>query len=520
MDFRRALFLVIAFVFAPAVMAQDAKAVIAETSKAMGLDGVTSVYYYGSGASYSLGQNTNPNMPWPKTPVNEYTRAIDFTAKATRATWATYATPVTGGPVALNTNNQQSVNATSTAWAQQLELWTTPWGFVKGAEANGGTVATRTVDGKRYQVVTWNTPFKSPGGVAYKVVGYINADKLVEKVETWLDHAVFGDMLVESEYKLYRDNNGLKYPTEIVQKRAGWPVFDLQVLSAWPNSSKIAQLMTPPAPAGGPGGGPPGGGPPGGGGGAPRGGPPPGAGAPGGAGPGGPPAAPAAASMSEKLADGVYRIRGPYNSLAVEMADHVVLIEPGPQNMARADQGIAEVKKLFPNKPIRFGVPTHHHADHTGGIASVAAEGITIVVPEVSKAYYEKALNTPRTLAPDSLSRSGKKPVVEGFKGDKRTFSDATRTVEIHVIKGLPHADGMVVAWLPKEKLLVYADMFNLPTAAAPVPDPPVIGTMVFLKNIERLGLDPTSILSIHSLNPDRLATLQDIRNSIGSNKL
>ena len=89
------------------------------------------------------------------------------------------------------------------------------------------------------------------------------------------------------------------------------------------------------------------------------------------------------------------------------------------------------------------------------------------------------------------------------------------------MIKGLPHADGIVVAWLPKEKILVYADMFNLPTAAQPVPDPPVIGTMVFLKNIERLGFDqPVAILSIHSLNPDRLATLQDIRSSLGSNKL
>ena len=99
----------------------------------------------------------------------------------------------------------------------------------------------------------------------------------------------------------------------------------------------------------------------------------------------------AAASMSEKLADGVYRIKSSYNSLAVEMADHIVLIEPGPSSMARAEQGIAEVKRLFPNKPIRYGVPTHHHIDHTGGIASAVAEGITIVVPEVSKAFYEKA---------------------------------------------------------------------------------------------------------------------------------
>jgi glyoxylase-like metal-dependent hydrolase (beta-lactamase superfamily II) len=498
-NLRRVFWTLLALVSAP-VFAQDAKSVVADVSKAMGLDGVTSLYYYGSGAQYSLGQNNNANGPWPKTPVNQYTRAINFQGPATRATWTTFAEPVTGGAATL-ANGQQNANATA-AWGQQLEIWITPWGFIKGAEANGAALATRTVNGKRYQVLTWNAPAKSPGGKNYQMVGYINADKLVEKVETLLDHPVFGDMKVEAEYTFYRDNNGFKFPSEIVQKRAGWPVFDLQVLGAWPNPSKIAALMTPPAPAGGP----PGGGPPGG---APAGGPPPG---------GAPAAAPAAAS--EKLADGVYRIRGAYNSLAVEFADHVLLIEPGPQSEARALQGIAEVKKLIPNKPIRYGVPTHHHIDHTGGIAAAASEGMTLVVPEVDKAFFEKVLNAPRTLAPDALSRSGVKPKIEAFKGDKRVFSDATRTVEIHVIKGLPHADGIVLAWLPKEKILVYADMFNYPPANAPVPDPPVVGTMVFLRTIERLGLDPTAILSIHNMNPDKLVTVDEIRKSLGSNKL
>jgi glyoxylase-like metal-dependent hydrolase (beta-lactamase superfamily II) len=494
MSLRKSLCWMILVACAP-VFAQDAKTVVADTSKAMGLDGVNSLYYYGSGANYSIGQNNNANIPWPKTPVNEYTRAIDFSLPATRATWTTFATPVTGGPPAL-ANAQQNITQTATSWGQQLEIWTTPWGFLKGAAANGATVKTQTLNGKRYQVVTWSPPTKSPGGKAYQVVGYINADKQVEKVQTWLEHAVFGDMLVETDYSFYRDNNGLKYPTEIVQKRAGWPAFDLQVLGAFANPSKLRQLMTPPAPAAGAPG---------------AGGPPPGAGA----GAGGPPAPPPATSV--KLADGVFHIKGAYNSLAVEFADHVLLIEPGPQNEARALAGIAETKRLFPSKPIRYGVITHHHIDHTGGIAAVAAEGITIVTPEVNKDFLMKALSGPRTLAPDALARSGKKPVVEGFKGDKRVFQDATRTVEIHVIKGLPHADGLVVAWLPKEKILVYADMFNFPPAATPVPDPQVIGTRVFAENIARLGLDPSGgILSIHTMNPDRMVTLQEIRASLG----
>jgi glyoxylase-like metal-dependent hydrolase (beta-lactamase superfamily II) len=479
--------MLLALACAPA-FSQDAKSVITESSQAMGLNGVTSLYYYGAGAQYSLGQNNNSNGPWPKTPVNDYTRAIDFNGPATRATWITYASPVTGGPAVLG-NGQQNAPANA-AWAQQLEIWITPWGFIKGAAANGATLSRRTMNGKRYRVLTWKAPVQSPGGRNYELTGYINADGLVERVETLLDHNVFGDMLVEAEYTFWRDNNGFKFPSEIVQKRHGWPVFDLQVLGAWPNPSKIASLMAAPAPAGGARG-------------------------------GGPGAAPASGA-SEKLADGVYRIRGAYNSLAVEFADHVVLVEPGPQSEARTLQGIDEVKKLFPNKPIRYGVPTHHHTDHTGGIAAAASTGMTIVTPEINKAYFEKALNAPRTLAPDALSKSGIKPKVEGFKGDKRVFSDATRTLEIHVVKGLPHADGIIVAWLPKEKILVYADMFNYPPASAPVPDPPVVGTQVFMREIERLGFDQpgTRILSIHNMNPDKLVTVQEIRDSLGKNKL
>jgi hypothetical protein len=139
----------------------------------------------------------------------------------------------------------------------------------------------------------------------------------------------------------------------------------------------------------------------------------------------------------------------------------------------------------------------------------------------VSKAFYEKALGTPRTLAPDAFSKSGKKARVESFKGDKHVFQDATRTLEIHVVKGLPHADGLVIAYLPKEKILVYADMFNWPSATQPVPDPPVVGTQVFLRTIEELGLDPSGgILSIHTMNPDRLVKVEEIRASLGNNKL
>ncbi|OYX35075.1 MAG: hypothetical protein B7Y99_04250 [Caulobacterales bacterium 32-69-10] len=464
---------------AQAAPAPSARAVVAAASKAMGADGLNGIQLYGVGANYNLGQSNRAGGPWPKNNLNDYRRAIDFARPATRATAVTWAIPVQGG-VAVRGDFNQAVGPANAAWAQQMEIWTTPWGFLKGAAANNATVQTQTVGGRQMRVVTWMTPQKSPSGRPYRVVGYIGPGNLVERVDTWVENPVFGDLRVERLYTDYRDANGIKYPTTFVEKRDGHPTFEAQTLGIVANPANIAELTAPPS--------------------------------------GNPPGPPPAyqGPSSEKLADGVWRINGAYNAVAVEFANYVVLMEPGPQNETRAKAIIAETKKVIPGKPIRFGAITHHHFDHTSGLPAVVGEGITIVTPQVNKAFFDRALGAPRTLAPDSIATSGKRPVVEGFVGDKRVFQDATRTLELHVIKGLPHADGLVVGWLPKEKILIYADMFNLPPASAPVPNPPVTGTQVFLANIERLELDPQRIVSIHSLNPDRLATLQDIRASLG----
>ena len=501
----------VAMLAAPAA-AQNANTVVSAASKAMGVEGLNSIHYYGVGQQGSLGQNNNANMPWPMTPLNEYVRAIDFTQPASRATARTWAVSVVTNRSAEGAFNQL-VTPASTSWGDQLEIWITPWGFLKGAAANNATVRSRTLDGRRYQEVTFNAPLKSPGGQPYRVVGYINNQNLVERVQTWLDHPVFGDMLIDAHYLNYRDSNGLKFPTRIVQNRAGWPVFEFQIVGAHANPPNLQQLITPPAPAGGRGGpgGPGGGAPPAG-----------GAQAGGRGGAAAPPQPPAA--YAEQMAPGVFRIgqkpaAGTYSALAVEFNDHVVLFEPGPASIARAQAIIAETRRAIPNKPIRYGVPSHHHIDHTGGMAAVVAEGITIVTPEVNRQFFINTFSTPRTLAPDALTKSGRKPQVQGFTGDKHVFSDGTRTFELHVIKGLPHADGNVVGYLPKERILIYADMFNLPSKEEPVPNPPVRGTMILADNIERLGLTPERIVSVHALdqqNDGRTTTVAEIHASLG----
>ena len=73
---------------------------------------------------------------------------------------------------------------------------------------------------------------------------------------------------------------------------------------------------------------------------------------------------------------------------------------------------------------------THAHSDHTGGLPAMVAEGATIITQRNNETFFEKALNTPRTLLDDTLAKNPKKARVEAVT-DKKVYSDGTRTVEM-----------------------------------------------------------------------------------------
>src|SRR6185436_207402 len=262
---------------------------------------------------------------------------------------------------------------------------TTPWGFLKGAAANKATV--RQQGG--VQLVSF-TPanMKSPSGQTYTVTGHINKANQVTKVETMVDNAVVGDLLVEFDYSNYQNMNGVQVPTRIVQRQAGLPTFDANITAATPNPPNLAELLTAPPAAPPAGGAPPAG--------------------PGGRGAGAPPAGapPAAAGPPpvEKIGEGVFKIGGNYTSVAVDMGDHILVIESG-QNDARGLAVMAAAKQAIPNKLIRYVVNSHPHFDHAGGLGAAVAEGAAILTHRNNEPVLEKLLGGPRTLMGDSLAK-------------------------------------------------------------------------------------------------------------------
>jgi glyoxylase-like metal-dependent hydrolase (beta-lactamase superfamily II) len=465
--------------------AQDAKTVVANAQKALG--DPKSITYSGSAKDVSFQQcganATQMNCQGthdPMRPINNYVRVIDLTAPASRATGATNnigaggSTTVAPGTFFQNVTPQQA--AVTSPWNQSLEFYLTPWGFLKGAAENNATVARRRVDGKNYNVITWSPTVKAPSGKAYTINGYINDQNQVERVETWLGENIMGDMQILATYSGWKDFGGAMAPTKIVQTRGGWPFFEVDITAAKLNPPDVATLVPPPAPPAGRGGGPPAGGPPGG---APAGPPP-------------------MTVTTEKLGDGLYRLTtgaGSYDSVLVEFRDHVMLLEAG-QSEARSLAYIAETKKLVPNKPIRYVVNTHPHSDHTGGLPAMVAEGATIVTQKNNEVFLDRALNTPRTLLTDTLAKNPKKAKIEAFT-DKKVYSDSTRTVELYHVSPVPHSNGLLVAYIPKEKILFQGD-FSLPNPGQPGND----HVKALVPALEKLKLtDFERYINVHASN-------------------
>jgi glyoxylase-like metal-dependent hydrolase (beta-lactamase superfamily II) len=168
-----------------------------------------------------------------------------------------------------------------------------------------------------------------------------------------------------------------------------------------------------------------------------------------------------------EVAKGVYHVKGStHHSMAVEMKDHIVVIE-APLFEERSVAVIKALEEKIPGKPIKYVVMSHFHIDHSGGIRAYAAKGATIVAHEDNVEFLKTVLSRPKTVRPDSLAKAGNTASnIEGFKGVK-SLTDGERTIELREIPN-PHSAGMLAAVLPGEKLLFTSDLYTPGTPIDP----------------------------------------------------
>jgi glyoxylase-like metal-dependent hydrolase (beta-lactamase superfamily II) len=471
---------------APAAAPAAAPVTLEAVSKALGASkGLTQIQFSARGSNNAYGQAWRADQPWPAFKIFSYTATFDYATPAMRIDLQRTnpdTTPVRGGgglPLLVPQTQSQAVSgklawnlatpanggapvatpAPATVADRQLLLWTlTPQGVIKAAMANNATVAARVISFK-----IGDTQVKAS----------LSPANLITSVRTTGDAAVLGDTVTETTFSDYEEYRGVKFPMHIVQKQGGFPILDLAVSAVRPQSNVLIDVPSAVQSA----------------------------------------AAPPPAEVrvdTQKVADGVYYLTGgSHHSVAVEFKDYVVVVE-APQTDDRAVAVFESVKKTIPNKPIKYVVNSHNHFDHLGGVRAAMAEGYTVVTQSSNKLYYEKVAAMPHTVVPDRLAKAGKKPVVEGVL-DKRVFTDDTQTLELYRLS-TDHCDTMLVAYLPKAKVLVEADMWNPPAANAP--PPPAISPVVvqLVDGIKKRNIDVQQIAGLHG----RLATIQELRTAAG----
>lgn len=144
----------------------------------------------------------------------------------------------------------------------------------------------------------------------------------------------------------------------------------------------------------------------------------------------------------------------------MELKNYLVVIE-APLDEPYSTAAIQEIRTGFGDKPIRYVVSTHAHLDAVGGLRAYAAEGATIVPQDLNRKYLEKILNQPHIVKPDKMAAKHHRVVVEGA-GEKRIITDGVDSVELFNIPN-GHASGMLIAYIPKEKVIVESGLYTIP---------------------------------------------------------
>lgn len=294
------------------------------------------------------------------------------------------------------------------------------------------------------------------------------SSKLLTKTESLGDDPVLGDITFETVYSDWRPAEKVMLPFRITDRLGGVTQQDLRVTSIAMNTHPPESMFAVPE-------------------GYAKFDPPP---------PG---------PQVKKLGEDVYAILGGYNSLFVVFKEYVLVLEAGGNNRASA-ASIAEIKKIAADKPIKYLVSTHFHFDHLSGVRSYIAAGTTIVTTPSARSVIEKLAAASHVMRPDALSRNPKAPVIETIDG-KRVFEDGVHSVELYRITN-PHVGEMIIAYLPKEKILFEADMLDIPEAGVPTPGD---DTVALAEQVQKLGLSVETIIPVHG----KIGTLADLETAV-----
>ena len=415
----------------------DAAAALGGAEK---IQAVKTLVIEGEGTNGNLGQDMSPDATGQTFTVTGYKRAIDVPSgrvriEQTRTPNFTFfqgqqpQNQVLGvdGDVAYNVAPSGTATRAADAVAKdrRAESYHHPITIIRAAldpaarlsnprtQGNQSVVDIATADGLMFTLAT------------------DSMTKLPTRVVSMTNNTNLGDVAIETSFADYQDVSGLKLPTRVTTKTDKYQTAELRVTKQTVDGD-AGDLAAPAAAASA-----------------------------------AAPVAPPATVTVQEVAPGIWWLAGQsHHSVVVEFADHLTLVE-SPQNDTRALAVIAKARELRPDKPLTHVINSHHHFDHSGGLRAAVSEGLTVVTQKANAQFYQDAVARPHTIVPDVLAKNPQPLKIE-IVDQEMELKDATRTVNLYRVAGSPHATTLLVAYFPKERILVEADVYTPGGAVAP----------------------------------------------------
>lgn len=461
--------------------------IVNDAAEALGgrarLEAVRTFVLEGEGINGNLGQDMTPDATSQTFKVTAYKRTIDVAGgrarlEQTRVPSFTYfqgpapqkqvqgIDGEVGYTVAANGNATRVSNPV--AKDRRAELYHHPITSVRAAlDPTAKLASPRTFEKETSLDVT------TANGFSF-TLAIDNATKLPTRVVSMTDNANLGDVAIETVFGDYQSVYAFKLPAHLITTTDKYRTADIR-LTTQIVDGEVGDLAAPASAASA----------------APIAGPPP------------------ATVTAEEVAKGVWFLAGQsHHSVLVEFGDHLTLIE-APQNDARTLAVIAKARELRPGKPLTHVVNTHHHFDHSGGIRAAVSEGLTVITQKANAGFYQDAVGRSHTIVPDALAKNPK-PLKIVTVDEELVLKDDTMAVNLYRIAGSTHADTLLMAYFPRERLLVEADVYS-PAAAVQ----PYAANLV--ENITKRNLKVDRIVPIHGTIVPYAALLRAPDDDLGS---
>jgi hypothetical protein len=143
---------------------------------------------------------------------------------------------------------------------------------------------------------------------------------------------------------------------------------------------------------------------------------------------------------AQPVGKGIWWLSGNGNAFSIlfEFDDHLTLFE-APTSEARTKAVIEKARATVPYKPLTEVIVTHHHFDHTGGLRTAVAEGLTVISHKANEEILKEVTARKATLKPDLLTKSGRTLKFRGMD-DTLVLKDASLEVRLFRLHDNTHA--------------------------------------------------------------------------------